>query len=126
MAKYRYKQIWRNGRIYNEHRWVMEQYLGRPLSCDEWVHHINNDPYDNRVENLELTRCSEHARCHIKKSPCYGKGESNHQAKLNELDIHFIRLWINKGFRNYTIGKAFNVCHLTIKDIRDGRTWSHF
>lgn len=37
-----------------QHRFIMEEHLGRKLTKKEVVHHINGDRKDNRIENLML------------------------------------------------------------------------
>lgn len=61
-----YLRIWQpdhpaasNGRVL-EHRWVVEQILGRQLRTDEHVHHVNGVKDDNRPENLQVLDAQEH------------------------------------------------------------------
>jgi len=49
-----------------EHRIVMETYLGRYLTRNEVVHHINGKKGNNSLSNLRLMTSSEHARFHAK------------------------------------------------------------
>jgi predicted nucleic acid-binding Zn ribbon protein len=53
------------GRPTREHRLIMETYLGRHLLPTEVVHHIDGNPENNKIENLQLCASqSEHASLH--------------------------------------------------------------
>lgn len=48
-----------------EHRLVVAASIGRPLTRNEWVHHINRDKCDNKLSNLMMIDKNEHKRIHI-------------------------------------------------------------
>ena len=76
----RVRLIWRNGKKVRAHRWIMEQKLGRKLRPDEHIHHINGNPLDNRIENLQIIDVVSHNRLHKQKYPdlktCWNCGQS--------------------------------------------------
>ena len=56
----------KNGYIY-EHRLIMENHLGRYLTPKEIIHHIDENPSNNSIENLKLCKNNaEHRRLHKK------------------------------------------------------------
>lgn len=62
--KYRAKKV--KGKRIDMQRYVMEQILGRKLTSDEIVHHIDGNKLNNDPANLQIMTRAEHARLHMR------------------------------------------------------------
>jgi hypothetical protein len=60
------------------HRYIMEQFLGRKLDKEEVVHHKDNNPHNNQINNLCLFKNkTEHMKHHwetTRKEKCSSQG----------------------------------------------------
>ena len=61
-APKKYKTIAVGGKQVREHRWAMEQHLGRKLESWEHVHHKDGNHLNNALENLEVLSNADHQR----------------------------------------------------------------
>ncbi len=66
-----YHIMYINGVETKAHRHVMATHLRRKLTNTEIVHHIDGDPQNNKIENLQLMTQPEHIRLHLKDDSKY-------------------------------------------------------
>lgn len=104
---------------------VMLAFVG-PMPFDKReVNHIDGDKENNKLENLEYVTSKEN-KIHAKKMGRIPLGSKRPNSKLNESQINRIRkIYIPYKYSWRRIAEEYGVSTGTIKDIFDGKSWSH-
>ncbi len=105
------------------HRLVLEAFVGPCPPGMECCHFPDQDPTNNRLENLRWDTKSKNIRERI--NPDYVRGSRHQCAKLNESDIRAIHELHSLGEGYASLGRRFNVSDTTISKIIKRLKWAH-
>jgi hypothetical protein len=119
---------------------VVKVGLGRIVKEDEVVHHINEDPFDNRIENLQVMTKSEHMKLHHPRDysrfgvsaaedrqawhKCYNvelreKRGAKPARIITKAEYQNIKMLLDLGMRQAEIAKKYKLCRGTITRINN-------
>lgn len=114
-----YLRVAIGGKLMFVHRLVAEKYIPNPENKPQ-VNHIDGNPKNNRVENLEWVTQEENM-AHAVKMGLQPTCEKHPMAKLNWEKVNYIRE--HPEMSKYELAEKFNISPTTIRDIRNNRTW---
>lgn len=110
-----------NGRkTIKSHILIAKAFLPNPNNLPE-VNHIDCNKYNNKVSNLEWVSKHDnmiHASLHS-----YKHREA--LSPLNNDKVKLIPILLEYGFSIKLISQLYNVGHVTIRNIIQGKTWKH-
>jgi hypothetical protein len=101
-------------------RLILMAFKGLPKD-GEFCCHNNNDPSDNRIENLRWGDQKDNMRDRTARGK-YFKGEDHVMSKLSNDQIREIR---NLNELNSVLAKRYGVDNSTIGRIKKNKTWKH-
>ena len=145
------KGYWINTMHGRFHRYVYKKHKGKiPEGCV--IHHIDKNKLNNEISNLQCMTQSEHCTLHQtgrfvseetrhrmsevnkgkiipeetrRKMSKSHQGKNSPSAKLTELDVKCIKIWLLLGYPSISIAKAFTISQQAISRIKTGKGWKH-
>lgn len=116
-SKYKHK-AGPDGKLYSEHRLIMEAHLGRKLGPTEHVHHIDGNKRNNELSNLLVIRRERHVSLHF-------QGKNHPRSRLTEINVREIRQRAEQGETQTSLGQHFGVTQSAIWCILRRKSWKH-
>jgi hypothetical protein len=103
------------------HRLVALHFLNNPFG-HKCVNHIDNDPCNNMVENLEWCTQEMNVR-HAVKQKRHSYGEKSSHAKLIGSEVNEIKRLHGLGIKEKDLATRYNVHQCTINRIVNNKNW---
>jgi len=106
---------------------VASAFLLPKSSADQVLRHLNDDPTDNRPENLAWGTYSDNRQDAIRNDRLnQPRGIAHYRAKLTEDNVQEIsRLYATKKFSQRELALQFDVSQTTISHIIRRKKWKH-
>jgi len=107
------------------HRLVAETFLTRPSAATSFVVHLDFNPRNNKVENLEWVTPDV---ANLRIAGYNSKRNLAHKvvtnSKLTKKDVKAIKTMLAKGVTQVMIAKMFCVSDMQVSRIKRGENWS--
>jgi hypothetical protein len=109
------------------HRLIAIHFIPNPKN-KEFINHIDGNPSNNDINNLEWCTKSENGKHAYKMGLNYNnpkRGENNHNSILNDSIVRNIRDRHKNGERQCDISKDLNLSRVHINNIVLNKIWKH-
>lgn len=107
------------------HRLIAHYFLG-PCPTGKEVNHKDGNKRNFSRKNLEYLTRDENVHHAFAIGKASHKGVKNSKAKLNAQKVSEIKqIYKTSNISKYKLGKMFGVCHTTIRNIINNKTWKN-